>query len=568
MHGEVLKLKCRGLLQRAGGMLAAAALCGFAMVPGLALAEDAPVAAEKSETVYVYANPDGSVKSTEVTTVLRNPDGESKLADVSSLSDIEAKDDKTYSGSAGSIVWNAEGDNITYTGQTNDEAPVSMRVTYTLDGQEIAPEKLLGKSGKVTIRFDFENRSDVDAAVRGVTQTIYTPFTCVTALMLDGKTFKNVTVENAKVIDDGDDVIVAGYAMPGLKESLGPMAEDSNVPDHFTVTADVADFKLKSTMTIVTAGLMSDINSDELGIDDLDGVGALSYAMGQLIDGSETLSTGLDALANGMAQLSDGTDSLTLGAGTLGSGIYALAYGTDDAPGLEAAAAGASELVGALEKLDASLKALADAEGGLPAAAAGLNALAESCEGEAEVVAGAQAELMALLAANPELPHENLDKLLQDGMVLSASVTQLAPGVQAASDGVLQASAALSEIASSAQSLPEGIMAAVDAAAALYAGAVELEGGASQLEEAAKQLADGAHSAADGSKELTQGMQTFNDEGVSQLEYTLDHDYGGLLDRVNALSDAAKSYTNFAGITDGTTGSVKFVIETSALAKD
>ena len=53
------------MLQSAGRTLFAMVLCSLAVAPGLAMA-DAPVAAQKDETVYVYANPDGTVKSTEV----------------------------------------------------------------------------------------------------------------------------------------------------------------------------------------------------------------------------------------------------------------------------------------------------------------------------------------------------------------------------------------------------------------------------------------------------------------------------------------------------------------------
>ena len=33
-----------------------------------------------------------------------------------------------------------------------------MKMTYYLDGEEITPEELAGKSGKVTIRADYTNR--------------------------------------------------------------------------------------------------------------------------------------------------------------------------------------------------------------------------------------------------------------------------------------------------------------------------------------------------------------------------------------------------------------------------
>mgnify|MGYP000282024738 FL=1 len=37
-----------------------------------------------------------------------------------------------------------------------------MKVTYYLDGKEISPKKLVGKSGKVKIRYEYENHSAVN----------------------------------------------------------------------------------------------------------------------------------------------------------------------------------------------------------------------------------------------------------------------------------------------------------------------------------------------------------------------------------------------------------------------
>ncbi len=558
-------MKFSDVFKHAGLALSAIALSSLALAPSVAAADTA-APTEKDETVYVYTNADGSVKNAEISTVLKNPDGAAELSDSSNLTDIKGEKDTTFSGSGSSIVWNADGKNVTYKGATASEAPVSIRVSYTLDGQPISPDQLAGKSGRITIRYDFENHSAVTATIRGTTQTIYTPFTCVTALMFDGKDFKNVTVENGKVINDGDDMIVAGFAMPGLKQSLGSMADNADVPDHFTVTADVTNFELKSTMTVVTAGILSELDSSSIGMGDLDDASALTDAMNTLIDGSGKLTTGLDALASGASQLSAGTNALTSGADSLSGGIYALAYGYGDTPGLTAARDGATALAGGLSQLSNSLAALANAETGLPAAAGALSTLSAEYADEASTVAAAQAELAALAEASG-LPHDNIDKVLADASVMSATLAATAPGVEAASAGVYEAAAATATLSSNAQALPAGLSAAVDAAEILQVGAAELEAGAAQLEAAAQQLATSTQEAANGSKTLTQGMQTFNNEGVSRLVNVIENDYGGLLDRMNALSDAAKAYSNFGGITDGTTGTVKFVFETDAIKK-
>ena len=549
-------MKYCGVLKRMGLALSAAALCSLTLAPGLAGAADVAVPSEKDETVYVYTNADGSVKSSEVSTILKNSDGALKLSDSTNLADVKGEGDVSHSGSGSSLTWDAEGKDVTYTGKTSAEAPVAMHVTYTLDGQPVTADELAGKSGKVTIRYDFENHSTQTAAIRGVSQTIYTPFTCVTALMFDGDDFKNVTVENGKVINDGNDIVVAGFAMPGLKQSLGAMADDADVPDHFTVTADVTNFELKSTMTIVTAGIMSELDAKSLGVGEFDDASALTDAMGQLIDGSDKLTTGLEELASSSKQLEAGASSLLGGAQALEGGLYALA--SDDALGkLQTGAASLASSIGQISgKVSESKTMLAEAAAAL-----------ENAGGSAEELAAAQAVLESNKDKISEADYATLSKALADGAKSAQTAGAIGGKLKDADASFEALVAGLKSAEQGASSLESGAAGAIDAANELAAGAQQLVGGAEQLNIAVPQLTQAMQQAADGSKTLTQGMQTFNDEGVAQLVNTLQNDFGGTLDRMNALSDAAKSYTNFGGITEGTTGSVKFVFETDAIKK-
>lgn len=548
-------MKNRNVAASFGLAFSAVALCGLVMAPGLALAEGSAPASQKDETVYVHTTADGTVTSEDVTTILKNPDGASELSDSSTLSDIEGKDDVTYTENGSSIVWNAEGNDVTYTGTATGEAPVSVRISYTLDGSYIDPSQLAGKSGRVTIRYDFENHSIATATVNGASQTIYTPFTCITALMFDGKDFKNVEVENGKVVNDGDDVIVAGYAMPGLKQSLGSMADDADVPDHFTVTADVTDFELKSSMTIVTAGLMSDIDTESLGFSNLDDASALTDAMGQLIDGSSTLASGLEEMASDSKQLEAGVSGMQEGAQAISNGLYALA-GDDGLGKLNSGARRFYDGISLISVSAGELKAkLSEAKGKL------------ALLPEADPFAAAQTILDKHKDAL-DTDYEALKQAMTTGSTMYGLVAGLSQGLDDAIVSLDGLSAKLDEAKQSASDLAAGANDAIDGAKGLAYAASELEDGAAQLAMAMPKLTEAMRAAADGSKQLTEGMRAFNDQGVSQLVDTLRNDYGGLLDRMNALSDAAKSYTNFGGITPGTTGSVKFVIETDGITKD
>ena len=545
-------MKRCGMLRRVGAFLPVVVLAGLLLIPSLAFATDASVPVEKDETVYVYTTADGTVKNVEVSTILKNPNGAVALTDSSNLTDIKGDGEASFTGSGSSISWNSDGGNVSYKGVSSFEAPVSMRVSYTLDGQPVSPDDLAGKSGKVAIRYDFENHSTVNADIRGVSRTIYTPFTCITAVMFDGRDFKNVTVENGKVINDGDDMIVAGFAMPGLKESLGSMADDADVPDHFTITADVSNFELKSTMTIATAGIMSEFDANSLGIENLDGASALTDAMGTLIEGSDKLASGLDELASNMKQLeasagkmADGSVALSYGIVQLGDGLGQLESGAGAlANGIDVIKGSAADLSARLEQASSALKA---------AAAVDFDAALVAVEGKKEALGE---------------DYETVKTALVSGKAFSAAVGTVAAGLDEGKKAIDEKLVAgVEEAKKNAAALVSGAQTAASSAETLSGYAYQMEEGAALLKEAMPQLAAGAQAAADGSKQLTQGMRTFNDEGVAQLVDKLQNDFGGTLDRMNALSDAAKAYTNFGGITDGTTGSVKFVFETDPIKK-
>ena len=335
-----MKLSPSKITSSVGYSFAIAALCSLAITPQIALAEenasqdansdssssastgkrvyDAPVASEKSETVYVFANPDGSVKNTEVSTTLKNQLGEDELADSSVLTDIEnVENDATFSGSGDDMVWNASGKDVYYTGITTKDSPVSVKVSYYLDGEKVSYKELAGASGKLKIRYDYGNEATVEKMINGKDETLYVPFTFITAILFDNDSFKNPEVTNGKVIDDGDRTIIAGYAIPGLQKSLGDLAEDLDIPEYFEVSADVSNFEMKSSLTIATAGLLEDFNADDLDTSELeDASGELADAMDKVLEGTGSLKEGLNKLADGADKLSSGTSELAGGIGT------------------------------------------------------------------------------------------------------------------------------------------------------------------------------------------------------------------------------------------------------------
>lgn len=298
--------------------------------------------AGKEETVYVIADVTGKAQNIIVSEWLKNPDGKQELLDDTDLLDVEnVKGDEEYTkNSDGTITWKAKGNDIYYQGTTQKELPVEVKVTYTLDGKKVSAKEIAGKSGKVTIRMDYENKEKAVAVIDGKEEEIAVPFTAVSGMILP-ESFTNIKVKNGKVVSDGKNQMVIGVAMPGLKESLQVKQEDFDVdveiPEYVEVTADVENFSLDMTMTMFMSDILSNLQVDQdQDLTDLeDAIDTLTDASSQLVDGSGELTDGLDTLkdrmgeyASGVESLKDGVGNYTAGAAQVNEGITALQEGT------------------------------------------------------------------------------------------------------------------------------------------------------------------------------------------------------------------------------------------------
>ena len=327
----------------------------------------------KDETVYVLAGADGTVQKIIVSDWIKNAMAADSLEDKTELSDIEnIKGDESFTlGGDNSCVWDAQGNDIYYQGNIEKELPVQMSVCYTLDGQAIAPDALAGQSGHVTIRFDYQNMQYEEVLLDGKTEKIYVPFTMLTGMLLDTEVFRNVTVSNGKLINDGDRIAVVGIAFPGLQEDLAISKEKLDIPDYVEISADVENFEMGMTMTLATTELFGAIDSDKLDLHELsDAMAELTDAMGQLMDGSSQLYDGLctlleksgdlvsgiNKLAEGAAQLKAGAESLDSGAAQLQAGAAQLSSG------LNTLNANSSSLNGGARQVFSSLLSMANTQ--------------------------------------------------------------------------------------------------------------------------------------------------------------------------------------------------------------
>ncbi len=375
---------------------------------------------DKEETVYVFTDANGNTDHILVSDWLKNKTGAKTIEDSSDLKDIEnVKGDETFDGSGDKITWNADGSDIYYQGTSTKQSPVSIKLTYYLDDKEVTPEEIAGKSGKVKIRFDYTNNETQEVEVNGKTETIHVPFVVLSGLVLSNDNFKNIEVTNGKLISEGNNSIIAGIAMPGLKDSLQINSKDLdtdkvNVPEYVEITADATDFSLDMTMSMVLSDILDDLsfNSDDIDTSELtDSMDQLTDATDQLLDGTKQLADGtgtlkekvgefnegLRTLDNGIGQYTAGTAQLASGIGELKSGTNQLAAGVPQLTkgvkqlknGAVSAKKGADQLVAGYAGTDKSAGAASGAKS-LASGAKTLNkSMATADQGAQQLKAGA-----------------------------------------------------------------------------------------------------------------------------------------------------------------------------------
>ena len=206
---------------------AASLAAGMAVVLGagtvMAAASTSDNSVQKEETVYVNTTAAGDVTDVTVSDWLKNSgdSSESEIKDTSDLTDIKnVKGDETFTQDGDNLTWSTDGKDIYYQGKTDKELPVSVSIKYYLDGKEISPDDLAGKTGHLKMEVTYTNTSKTTKKVNGKNAEIYSPFVMVTGMILSTDNFANVTVDNGKVISDGSRNIVVGLGMPGMKDSL------------------------------------------------------------------------------------------------------------------------------------------------------------------------------------------------------------------------------------------------------------------------------------------------------------------------------------------------------------
>lgn len=300
MNNKIIKKTVSGLL-----------LCTMCMytLPVLAVSKD--------ETVYSKLDVNGKKYNTIVSTKLENEENQKLIKDLSDLLNIEnTNGDETFTKDGNSIIWNAEENNIYYQGESSKQLPIECNVIYKLNGETIAPEEIVGKSGEVKVILQYVNKDAHTININGKNQIMYTPFVVVAGTIIQNDKNSNITVSNGKTINDGSKTIVMGIAMPGLQESLNISKNTIDIPSNVEISMTAEDFELNSIATFVTPKVIE--NGDLDIFNKLDEI----YSKVQKLESSTNqLAEGAESLKQGASDVNTGADSLKTGVSTAASGV-------------------------------------------------------------------------------------------------------------------------------------------------------------------------------------------------------------------------------------------------------
>ena len=290
---------------------------------------------KKTETVYAVLNGDGSLSDIVVSGWLHNDSGIKNLKEKLNLTDVKnVKTDEVPEDNNGEYTWNSDSNDIYYQGKSTEQLPVTMQITYELDGQKLSQEELKGKSGHLKINIHLTNVNSETKTINGKNVIIHPFFVAGGMLSLDNDHYSNTTCDQGKIVTDGSKQMLVFAAVPGLKDTLdsadlSKVSDQLSVGDDINIECDVTDCdELNLMMGMSNEEDISDILDEGDSIEELtNGITKLMDADDQLVDGSQQLADGTQQLITESEPLTSSSGSirtLSDGALTLNSGALRL----------------------------------------------------------------------------------------------------------------------------------------------------------------------------------------------------------------------------------------------------
>lgn len=482
-------------------------LMGSFAVPAFDEAESSP----KEEVLYILTDASGRVTDIEAVNIFS---GGSILdyGDYSALKPLNTTDRIEQNGSK--ITLSSSADRVYYQGTLKNTAiPWNLSLRYFLDGKELSPQELAGKSGALEIRFSVSKNE----SFRG---RFYEDYALQASFTLSTDRCRNILASGATIANVGSDKQLTYTVLPGRGLDA-------------VIRADVTDFEMNS---VAINGVRLNLNLD-LGEEELtERVDELISALEKLRGGAFSLSEGIGELSGAAGLLKDQTGDLSGGAGDLAERLLQSGYS------------------------QAQVEAYLQSSEGQAAVAQ----TAESFTDEQKE----QIQAEALASLTEEQKAQIREAAIEQLMTSEEVTAQISAAVAQANEAAGEV-AALKGRLDRYDAFYQGLLSYTGAVSDATDGAKDLAGNLSSLSDGTNRLrlALGEfHSSSillsDGAKKLADGSQTLTEEtsGLSaQLQSKLN-------DTTAALSGGGV-VESFVSEKNTRVDSVQFVIKTAAIEK-
>ena len=560
-------------------------------------------AASKSETVYSNLDSNGKAYKTIVSTQLTNEDKSDEITDISNLLNIEnTNGDETFKKEGNQIVWDSNGNNIYYKGESDKQLPVECKITYELNGEEISAEELKGKSGNVKIKINYTNNEKHIVSINGKQVTMYTPFIIVAGTKIDNAKNKNIQITNGKIVDNGESTLAVGIAMPGMQENIGISKSKIDIPEEIEISMETEDFEMGNIIAVVAVkGIDEDLTSDLNSM--YSQINELANASNEILAGANQLKEGTSELVSGVDQLKDGTgaayagskqikdeveestknlkndntpaiDSKTLEA-IKAQAMQSATLSDEQKAGIAAQAKAAAKLtdaqkaeIAAQAKLTDEQKAkiTAQAKAGAEFTETQKTAIIEQAQKKyTETLTEAEKQLILTVAQNTayQTAEATALKVAQDVATQTAETTAI---TVAQSTATQTAGATATQTATQVgnQAKQKFTNQVVSQMSTLGTALDELTNGLANIDNGVSALSVGTNKLDSGALQLANGVKTFNEQGISKINNLVNGDLRNIASRVEKMNELANEYNNYAGIQNGMAGEVKFIMITDS----
>lgn len=436
---------------------------------GTLAAADVVGSAEKKEVVYATLDDSGTNKSAYVVNVLEGNAGET-VQDFGAYEQVvNLTDTSELTQLSDSVIATLPEGEFSYQGSLSDaQTPWNISVKYFLDGQEISPNEVAGKSGHLEITIQTSQNTSVDPRYF---ENYLMQITCT--LPMENTT--EVKTDQGSIALSGSDVTVSFMVMPD---------KEGNV----SLSADVTNYEMSGiSFAAIPFSMALDFPNTDSLVAQFDG----------LIEGTEQLHAGAQDLANGVDEVDSATKQAASGAAELAAGATQMTQGLQQyQQGLRDSADDAASSVSE-EEIQQASDAYQQAVSVYTAAfAQAYEGILSQYEGQGiPITDEIRQQALAQAAQNP---------IVSDYQANMASALENLTTLVAAQGGSQGAAQALTGAAEGLGSLEN--------TSSLLGGSASLGTGVQELASGLDQLAGGTGDLSEGTSDLAQGTQTLAQE--------------------------------------------------------